>query len=124
MKRLLLSLCLLSSVFPGHNRLAFQAPLGLPTSAEQLVEVRAVLSRGPAMQGSTSQPQNSGVERTAVKSLAMVNQNTESIAPPQEDNRCAPLPTPVENSEAAAPLAPNEEANWVLVIRGATEHSG
>ena len=52
MKRLLLSLCLVSAVFPGHNRLALQAPLGPPTSAEQLVEVRAVLSRGPAMQGS------------------------------------------------------------------------
>ena len=124
MKRLLLSLCLVSAVFPGHNRLALQAPLGPPTSAEHLVEVRAVLSRGPAMQGSMSQPQNSGVERTAVKSLAMVNQDTESIAPPKEDNHGAPLPTPGENSEAAAPLAPNEEANWVVVIRGATEHSG
>jgi hypothetical protein len=124
MKRLLLSLCLVSVVFPGHTRLALQASLGPPTSAEQLVEVRAVLSRGPAIQGSISQPQNSGVERTAVKSLAMVNQDTESIAPPKEDNQSAPLPTPGENSEAAAPLAPNEEANWVVVIRAATEHSG
>jgi hypothetical protein len=34
MKRLLLSLCLVSAVFPGHNRLALEAPLGPPTSAE------------------------------------------------------------------------------------------
>ena len=124
MKRLLLSLCLVGAVFPGHTRLALQASLGPPTSAEQLVEVRGVFLRGPAMQGSISQSQNSGVERTAVKSLAMVNQDTESIAPPKEDHHGAPLPTPGENSEAAAPLVPNEEANWVVVIRGATEHSG
>ena len=97
MKRLLLSLCLVSAVFPGHNRLALQTALGPPTSVEQLVEVRAVF-RVPGMQGSMSQPQNSGVEHTAVKSLAMVNQDTKAIASPKEDKHGAPLPTPGANS--------------------------
>ena len=128
MKRLVLSLCLVGAVFPGHTRLAFQKAQGPPTSAEQRVEAGAVLPLpGTAMLKSLPQPPNSGVERTAVQSSAMVGEDTEAIRPPEGDNHRAALPTPGES--VAPPGSPfpeieNQEANWVVVIRGATLHSG
>jgi hypothetical protein len=126
MKRLLLSLCLVGAVFPGHTRLPLQTAQGPRTPAEQLVESRAVLPLGPAMLESVSQPPHPGAERTTVKSLAMVGEDTQAITSPGGDKQRAPLLTPGESFEPSASPAPgeNEEANWVVVIRGATVHSG
>ena len=128
MKRLLLSLCLVGAVFPGHTRLALQTAQAPPSSAEQLVEARAVLPLpGTAMLQSLPQPPNSGVERIAVQSLAMVGQDTQAITSPEGDKQRAPLPTLSESfapSASPVPEVKNQEANWVVVIRGATVHSG
>ena len=110
MKPLLLSLCLVGAVFPGHTRLALQT--GPPTSTV-FVEARAVLP----------QP-NFAVERTAVRSLA-IGRDTQAITSPGGDK--ARLPTPGESFEPSALPVPddeNEEVNWVVVIRGARVHSG
>jgi hypothetical protein len=125
MKRLLLSLCLVGAVFPGHTRLVLQT--GPPTPAEQLVEARAVLPLGPAMLESMPRPPHSGVERMAVQSLAMVGQDTQAITSLGGDKQRAPPPTPGESFEPSASPVPegkNQEAIWVAVIRGATVHSG
>ena len=123
MKRLLLSLCVVGAAFPGHSRLVLQTAQGPPASVEQLVEAQAVSALPDlAVLESMPQLQHSRVEQTTIRSLAIVNQDTQSIS---EDNQGAPLPPPGENSEPSAPPVPeSEEANWVVVIRGATVHSG
>ena len=68
-----------------------------------------------------------GVERTAVQSFAMVGRDTQAITSGSGDKQQAPLPTPgasLEPSESPVPEGQNEEVNWVVVIRGATVHSG
>jgi hypothetical protein len=123
MKRLLLSLCVVGAAFPGHSRLVLQTAQGPPASVEQLVEAQAVSALPDlAVLESMPQLQHSRVEQTTIRSLAIVNQDTQSIS---EDNQGAPLPPPGENSEPSAPPVPeSEEANWVVVIRWATVHSG
>ena len=125
MKRLLLSLCLVGAVFPGHTRLALQTAQGPPTSVEQPIEARAVFALpGTAVLGSMPQPPDSGVER-AVQSFAMVGRDTKAITSGGGDTQQAALPTPGAGLEPSEPPVPeNEEANWVVVIRGATVHSG
>ena len=120
MKRLLLSLCLVGAVFPGHTRLALQT--GPPTSVEQPIEARAVFAlAGTAVLGSMPQPPDSGVEHTAVQSFAMVGRDAQAITSGSGDKQQAPLPTPGAGLE---PSKSPEPANWVVVIRGATVHSG
>ena len=95
MKRLLLSLCLVGAVFPGHTRLALQTAQGPPTSVEQPIEARAVFALpGTAVLGSMSQPPDSGVEHTAVQSFAMVGRDTKAITSGSGDKQQAALPTP------------------------------
>ena len=128
MKRLLLSLCLVGAVFPGHTRLALQTAQGPPTSVEQPIEARAVFALpGTAVLGSKSQPPDPGVEHTAVQSFAVVGRDVQAITSGTGDKQQAPLPTPgarLEPSEPPINEGDNEEANWVVVIRGATVHSG
>ena len=127
MKRLLLSLCLVGAVFPGHTRLALQTAQGPPTSVEQPIEARAVFALpGTAVLGSMSQAPDSGVEHTAVQSFAMVGRDVQAITSGSRDKQQAPLPTPGARLEPSEPpiKGDNEEANWVVVIRGATVHSG
>jgi hypothetical protein len=116
MKRLLLSLCLVGVVFPGHTRYAPEIAQG------PLVEARAV-----SPPESIAQPPNSGIEQVAVRSLAMGGEVTPSTTPPSGDIQKTPLPTTGESSETSVPLTPegkNPEAIWVVVIRWATVHSG
>jgi hypothetical protein len=118
MKRLLLSLCLVGVVFPGHTRHVLETAQGPPASINQFVEARAV---SPA--ASIAQPPNSGIEPVAV-TLAMTG---EDMPPPSEDVQKAPLPPTSERSETSVPLTSegkNPEAIWVVVIRWATVHSG
>ena len=122
MKRLLLSLCLVGVVFPGHTRHVLETAQGPPASINQFVEARAV-----SPPGSLAQPSNSGIKQVAVRSLAMTGGETPSTTLPAGDIQKAPLPTTGESSEPAVPLTPegkNLEANWVVVIRWATVHSG
>jgi hypothetical protein len=127
MKRLLLSLCLVGAVFPGHTRLVLQTAQGPPTSVEQPIEARAVSTlSGTATLESMPQPPDPGVERMAVQSLA-IGQDTQAITSSEGDKQHAPLPTPSESfapSASPVPEVKNQEANWVVVIRGATVHSG
>src|SRR5262245_19844350 len=70
-------------------------------------------------------PPNSGIE--PVRSPAVTGENTQSIAPPRGDMQREPLPTTGEGPEpsvASVPEAEKHEANWVVVIRWATVHSG
>ncbi len=124
MKRLLLSLCLVGAVFPGHTRLVLQTAQGPPASVEQLVEMRAVSPfLDPAMLESMPQPPVSRVEQAAVQSLAKMHQHPQSIALPRVDNQQAPLSITGEPSESPVPEGKNQEEQWVVVIRGATVHS-
>ena len=128
MKPLLLSLCLVGAVFPGHSRLALQTAQGPATPVEQPIEARAVFALpGSAVLGSMSQPPDSGAAHTAVQSFAMVGPDAQAITSGSGDKQQAPLPTPgasLEPSESPINEGENEEANWVVVIRGATVHSG
>jgi hypothetical protein len=127
MKRLLLSLCLVGAVFSGHTPLVLHRAQDPPSSIKQLVEARAVsLLPRPAMPESMPQPANSGIEHV-VRSPAMIGEVTRSLAPPGGDIQREPLPTTGESSEPSAPPVPEaeeREANWVVVMRWATVHSG
>jgi hypothetical protein len=79
------------------------------------------------MLGPTSVPegQQSEVELTAVRSLAMTHPDTQSISHSRGDNQRVALP-PVDEEPSASvvPEGEKKEDNWVAVIRGATVHSG
>ena len=129
MKRLLLSLCLVGVVFSGHSsRHVLETAQGPPASINQYVEARAVSpSTTSAMLESIPQRPNSGIEQVAVRSLAMTGDDTQSTTPPSGDIQKAPVPTTSESSETSVPPTPegkNPEAIWVVVILGATVHSG
>ena len=127
MKRLLLSLCLVGVVFTGHTRDVLETAQVLPASKNRLVEARAVSSlSSPAMPDSIAQYPSSGIEQVAVRSPAMTPEDTQSIAPPRGNMQGEPLPTG-EGSQPSVPPVPDaekHEANWVVVIRWATVHSG
>ena len=127
MKRLLLSLCLVGVVFTGHPRHVLETAQVPPASKNQLVEARAVSSlSSPAMPDSIAQSPSSGIEQVAVRSLAMTREDMQPTTPPRGDVKKAPLPTG-EGSERSVPPVPDaekHEANWVVVIRWATVHSG
>jgi len=122
MKRLLLSLCIVGAVFPGHTPDLLQTRSS-PVTAERVVAalVSARLP-DPATQGSTQEPRP-WFERVAVRSRAMTGEDTPSTSLPPRDSQSAPLPTTSEGSDTTPPSSP-EEANWVVVIRWATVHSG
>ena len=122
MKRLLLSLCIVGAVFPGHtpNLLQTRSP---SVTAERVVAALACARLlDPATQDSTQEPRP-WFERVAVRSRAMTGEDTPSTSLPPRDSQSAPLPTTSEGSETTPPSSP-EEANWVVVIRWATVHSG
>ena len=100
---------------------------GPPTSVEQPIEARAVSALpGTAILEPVPQPPDSATERTAVQWLA-IGQDPRAITFPGGDKQRAALPTPSESFEPSAlPLSEDEdeEVNWVVVIRGATVHSG
>jgi hypothetical protein len=63
----------------------------------------------------------------AVQSSAMVGEDTQAITSPEGEKQRAALPVPGESvapSVSPVPEVENQEANWVVVIRGATLHSG
>jgi hypothetical protein len=125
MKRLLLSLCLVGAVFSGHPRHVLETAQRPPTSIN-IVEARAVAPL--PMPESLPQPPKSGVEQANVQSLAMTRESTQPNTVPRRDIQKAPSPTtPGESFEPSASPAPegeDQEALWVVVIRGATVHSG
>jgi hypothetical protein len=127
MKRLLLSLCLVGVVFSGHTPLVIETAQGPPPSIKNLVEARVGSPLpSPATPGSVTQPPNSGVDQVAVRSPAMTRENTQSTARPSGDMQKELPPTTGEGSEPSVASVPDaeHEANWVVVIRWATVHSG
>jgi len=122
MKRLLLSLCLVGAVFSGHSQLVLQSAQEPPPTIKQRIETRA----SPALPESMPQFPNSEIEQVAARSSAMTGEDTQSLTPPRGDIAREALPTG-EGSEASVPPVPDaekHEANWVVVIRWATVHSG
>jgi hypothetical protein len=119
-RRLLLSLCIVGAVFSGHpsHLLQTQSP---SATAKRIIEAQAP-ARLPdhLILKSTPEP---GFEQVAVRSPETTEEDTPSTSLPPGDSQSAPLPTTREGSESMEPLTP-EEANWVVVIRFATVHSG
>jgi hypothetical protein len=122
MKRLLLSLCIVGAVFPGHTPNLLQTRSSSVTAERVVAALVSARLPDPATQDSTQEPRP-WFERVAVRSRAMTGEDTPSTSLPPRDSHSAPLPTTSEGSETAAPSLP-EEANWVVVIRWATVHSG
>jgi hypothetical protein len=126
MKRLLLSLCLVGVVFSGHTPLVIETAQGPPPSIKQLVEARAVPP--PLSPAIPSMPhlQSTGIEQVAVRSPAMAGEDTQLLTPPRADIQGEPLPTGESSEPSVSPGtdAEKHEANWVVVIRWATVHSG
>jgi hypothetical protein len=120
MKRLVLSLCLVGAVFPGHHRPVLHTAQGPPTPAEQ----RAAFSLAdPVMPDARPSPLE---VRIAVPSL-MMRQDRQSITTSRENIERAPLPPTGKSFESSVPALPEaekHEAIWAVVIRGATVHSG
>ena len=82
-----------------------------------------------------TEAQGSAIRRVALRSpttvLDTVLDHAQSTRPSPADHQSgrpsAPLPSTPDSSEPSVPdvsEGSNEEANWVVVIRGATEHSG
>ena len=117
--RLLLSLCIVGAVFPGHNPnlLQTQSP---SVSAERVAARASARLPDHLMLKSTPEARPWFV---AVRSLAMMGEDTPSPSVQPGNGRSAPLPSTREGSETTAP-SPPEETNWVVVIRWATVHSG
>jgi hypothetical protein len=122
MKRLLLSLCIVGAVFPGHTPNLLQTRSSSVTAERVVAALVSARLPDPATQGSTQEPRP-WFERVAVRSRAMTGEDTPSTSLPPRDSQSAPLPTTSEGSETTPPSSP-EEANWVVVIRWATVHSG
>jgi hypothetical protein len=124
MKRLVLSLCLVGVVFSGHTPIVIEtAP---PPSIKQLVEAQAVSPPLSLAMPLIPQLQSSGSEQAAFRSTVMTREDTQSLAPPRGDIQREPLQTG-ESSEPSVPPGPEaekQEANWVVVMRWATVHSG
>ena len=122
MKRLLLSLCIVGAVFPGHTPNLLQTRSSSVTAERVVAALVSARLPDPATQDSTQEPRP-WFERVAVRSRAMTGEDTPSTSLPPRDSQSAPLPTTSEGSETTPPSSP-EEANWVVVIRWATVHSG
>jgi hypothetical protein len=122
MKRLLLSLCIVGAVFPGHTPNLLQTRSSSVTAERVVAALVSARLPDPATQGSTQEPRP-WFERVAVRSRAMTGEDTPSTSLPPRDSQSAPLPTTSEGSETTPASSP-EEANWVVVIRWATVHSG
>jgi hypothetical protein len=121
-RRLLLSLCIVGAVFSGHpsHLLQTQSPLA---TAKRAVEAQAP-ARLPDHLMLKSRPEpGPWFEQVAVRSPAMTGEGTTSPSLPPGDSQSVPLPSTRKGSEPAVPLTP-EEANWVVVMRFATVHSG
>lgn len=120
MKRLLLSVCLVGIVFAGNTPNALQTNPMTPAAAVPLNMVRAMFRA----------PQNLGVQRTALRSSANTDnseQGTPKGAPMASvEEVFAPalpqiseVPVPPQTSDVK-----EDDAIWVVVIRGVWMHSG
>jgi Bacterial SH3 domain len=123
MKRLLLSLWLVGTVFPGHTPPLLQTAQRSTASSELIVEARAPpLSDTPKLLEISRTPE---LNSMALQSEAMVRHDTEPITPSITDSQRAPLPATAKSSEpSGASEREKEEAIWAVVIRWATVHSG
>jgi hypothetical protein len=121
-RRLLLSLCIVGAVFSGHpsHLPQIQSPSATAKRASEAQESARLPHRLMARSTPESGP---WFERIAVRSQATAEEDTPSTSLPRGDSQGAPLPNIREGSEPSVPQAP-EEANWVVVIRFATVHSG
>jgi hypothetical protein len=128
MKRLLLCLCLVGTVFPGHTPLLLQTQSRPPT-AEQSIGARpgsTIPSLATLTPMSGPELQHSGVERVAVRAQDMQS-ITDPLAVAKIEHPSVSLPSTEETHESSRPPVTEgkgEEAIWVVVIRGATVHSG
>jgi hypothetical protein len=130
MKRLLLSVCLVGIVFAGHTPNSLQMTQITPISAEPLDAARAVTivaKSTPDRWNGT----NPSVQRIAFRSSSITDTPEASSAKgsalvPSVDEIFAPA-LPQKTEAPAQPQtseAVGDDVMWVVVIRGASVHSG
>jgi hypothetical protein len=130
MKRLLLSVCLIGIVFAGHTPNSLQTTQIAPVSAEPIDAARGVTIVAKSTPDRWNRT-NPSVQRIAFRSSSITDTPEASSAKgsalvPSVDEIFAPaLP---QKTEAPAQPQPSEavgdDAMWVVVIRGASVHSG
>ena len=136
MNRLVLSLWLVAAVYPGYPPNFLQPKQEVSASAGRLAELGATSDlSGPESLPPITEAQSLAIQRVALRSpttvLDTVLDHAQSTSPPPPDHQSgkpsAPLPSTPDSSEPSVPDVSedsHEEANWVVVIRAATEHSG
>ena len=132
MNRLVLSLWLVAAVYPGYPPNFLQPKQEVSASAGRLAELGATSDlSGPESLPPITEAQSLAIQRVALRSPTTVLDHAQSTSPPPPDHQSgkqsAPLPSTPDSSEPSVPDVSedsHEEANWVVVIRAATEHSG
>jgi hypothetical protein len=122
MNRLVLSLWLVAAAYPGHTPNLLQTKREAPASAGQLAEIGATSDiSSPASLRPMTEPRTPAIQSVALRSPTTMLDDAQSVTPPRADNRIGKPPTPLPST---GDTSEDEEANWVVVIRGATVHSG
>ena len=136
MKRPLLSLWLLgAAVYTGDTLMMLQqiaAPAKLPIEARATLPYqRARIANANSDPISAPKAQNPEARSMAVRSAAVAPDDAQSVRPSSGTSQIAKTPTPLPGIEdkgesSAPPISEswNEEANWVVVSRAASVHSG
>jgi len=129
MKRLLLSASLVGIVFAGHTH-SSQMMQVAPIGAEPLNAARAVSIVRKSAALDRSNPQNLSVQRVAFRSSATTDSSDQgapkgsALVASVEEMFAPSLPQKTEVPAPPASEAVDENAMWVVVIRGAWMHSG
>jgi hypothetical protein len=130
MKRLLLSVCLIGLVFAGHTPNSLQTTQITPVSAEPLDAARTVTIVAKSTPDRWNRT-NSNLQRIAFQSSSITDTPEASSAKgsalvPSVEEIFAP--SLLQKTETPAKPRPSEavgdDAMWVVVIRGASVHSG
>ena len=136
MKRPLLSLWLLgAAVYTGDTLMMLQqiaAPAKLPIEARATLPYqRARIANANSDPVSAPKAQNPEAQSMAVRSAAVAPDDAQSVRPSSGTSQIAKTPTPLPGTEdkgesSAPPISDslNEEADWVVVSRAASVHSG
>ena len=107
----ILSLWLVAAAYPGHTPNSLQTQQEAPAG---FAEVGL-----PPM----PEPQSSAIQIVALRSSTMLN-DAESTSQHGQITRLEIAPQQSISDKSEPSLPSEEEANWVVVIRGATVHSG
>src|SRR6478609_9210151 len=125
MKRLLPSVLLIGLVFAGHTPNSLQTTEIATASTEPLDAARAVTIVAKSTPDRWN-PTIPSVQRVAIQSTSTVASEAGSALAPSVEEIFAPsLPQKTEGPAQPRPSeAVGDDAMWVVVIRGASVHSG